>query len=75
MVPLVPDLLPKLNGISVLVLSGRNDPIVPEENARRLAALLTDAGAAVALHFENTGHQLTEDTFEATRRWLVAQPA
>jgi phospholipase/carboxylesterase len=57
------------------VLSGRYDPIVPEENARQLSALLTDAGAAVALHFENTGHQLTEHTFEATRRWLVAQPA
>ena len=41
MVPLVPEVLPKLNGISVLLLSGRYDPIVPEENARRLAALLT----------------------------------
>ena len=75
MVPLVPDVLPNLNGISVLVLSGLSDPIVPEENARRLAALLTDAGAAVALHFENTGHQLTEQTFEATRRWLASQPS
>jgi phospholipase/carboxylesterase len=74
MVPLVPDVLPKLNKISVLLLSGRYDPLVPEENARRLAALLTDAGAGVALHFENAGHQLTEHTFDATRRWLADQP-
>jgi phospholipase/carboxylesterase len=73
MVPLVPEVLPKLNGISVLLLSGRYDPVVPEENARRLAALLTDAGAAVALHFENAGHQLTENTFDAMRRWLGEQ--
>jgi phospholipase/carboxylesterase len=73
MVPLIPEVLPKLNGISVLLLSGRYDPLVPEENARQLAALLTDAGAAVALHFENAGHQLTEQTFEATRQWLAGQ--
>ena len=74
MVPLVPDVLPKLNGISILLLSGRYDPLVPEENARRLADLLTDAGAAVSLHFENAGHELTDDSLEATRRWLAAQP-
>lgn len=75
MVPLVPEVLPKLNGISVLLLSGRHDPLVPEENARELAALLTNAGASVSLHFENAGHQLTEQTVEATRRWLAAQPS
>jgi phospholipase/carboxylesterase len=75
MVPLIPEVLPKLNDTSILLLSGRYDPLVPEENARRLAALLTDAGAAVALHFENAGHQLTEQTFEATRQWLADQPS
>jgi len=75
MVPLTPEVLPKLNGISVLMLSGRYDPVVPEENARRLAALLTDAGATVSLHFENAAHQLTENTLEAVRGWLDAQPS
>jgi phospholipase/carboxylesterase len=74
MVPLIPEIMPKLSGVSVLLLSGRYDPLVPEENARHLAAMLTDAGAAVALHFENAGHQLTEQTFEATRQWLAGQP-
>jgi phospholipase/carboxylesterase len=75
MVPLTPEVLPKLNGTPVLMLSGRYDPLVPEENARCLAALLTSAGAAVSLHFENAAHQLTEDTFEAVHRWLDAQPS
>jgi phospholipase/carboxylesterase len=75
MVPLTPEVLPKLNGISVLMLSGRYDPVVAEENARRLAALLTDAGATVSLHFENAAHQLTENTLEAVRGWLDAQPS
>ena len=74
MVPLTPEVLPKLNGVSILLLSGRYDPLVPEENARGLAALLTDAGATVALHLENAGHELTEDTLKATHRWLAAQP-
>jgi phospholipase/carboxylesterase len=75
MVPLTPEVLPKLNGISVLMLSGRYDPIVPEENARRLEALLTSAGATVSLHFENAAHQLTENTLETVRGWLNTQPS
>jgi phospholipase/carboxylesterase len=75
MVPLIPEVMPKLSGVSVLLLSGRYDPLVPEEKARQLAALLTDAGAAVALQFEDAGHQLTEQTFGATRQWLTGQPS
>jgi phospholipase/carboxylesterase len=75
MVPLVPKVLPKLNGTSVLLLSGRYDPLVPEKNAGRLAALLTDAGAVVALHLENAGHELTEHSLEATRQWLADRPS
>ena len=75
MVPLTPKVLPKLNGISVLLLSGRDDPLVPEETACQKGSLLSDAGAAVALRFEDAGHQLTEQTFEATRQWLGTQPS
>jgi phospholipase/carboxylesterase len=73
MVPLVPDALPKLNGTSVLLLSGQHDPLVPEENARRLAGLLSEAGANVTLRFENAGHQLTEHSLDLTRRWIADQ--
>lgn len=74
MVPLVPATLPDLHSAPVLIMSGHADPIVPVENARRLAALLTDAGAAVTVRFENSGHQLTEYTIATTRRWVADLP-
>ena len=75
MVPLVPDTVPDLNGTRVLLMSGHHDPIVPAENARRLASLLGEAGADVTLRFENAGHQLTEYTLDITRRWIADQPS
>ena len=38
MIPLVPPVLPKLAHASILISSGNQDPIVPLENAQRLAA-------------------------------------
>jgi predicted esterase len=75
MVPLVPDTVPDLNGTRVLLMSGHHDPLVPAENARRLASLLGEAGADVTLRFENAGHQLTEYTLDITRRWIADQPS
>jgi predicted esterase len=40
MVPLAPASLPDLAQARVLIASGEHDPIVPVENARRLAAML-----------------------------------
>jgi phospholipase/carboxylesterase len=74
MVPLIPDALPDLNGTPVLLMSGHHDPIIPTENSRRLAVLLGDAGADVTLRFENAGHQLTQYTLDATRRWIADRP-
>jgi phospholipase/carboxylesterase len=71
MVPLVPQTLPDLSGVSVLVSAGQHDPLVPPENPRRLAALLGQAGAEVTLRFENSGHALNEDTVAAARQWLA----
>src|SRR3954468_2185504 len=44
MVPLTPDHEPDLAGTRALICSGRRDPIVPVENAERLAAMLRGAG-------------------------------
>jgi predicted esterase len=71
MVPLTPETLPDLTGVPVLVSAGQHDPLVPPQNARRLAALLGDAGANVTLRFENSGHAITDDTVEAARQWLA----
>lgn len=71
MVPLVPKALPDLDGLPVLVCSGKQDPIVPNGNTRELIALLRRAGADVAVHTENTGHGLTPATISAARDWLA----
>jgi phospholipase/carboxylesterase len=70
MVPLIPENLPELKGAPVLVAAGNDDPIVPVENARELAALLRRSGADVTAFFENAGHGLTETTVATTQRWL-----
>lgn len=70
MVPLVPEILPDLTGVPVLLSSGHQDPIVPADNTRRLAALLRNAGADVALRLENAGHGLTSLTVETAKNWL-----
>jgi phospholipase/carboxylesterase len=72
MLPLIPERMPELNGVPVLVSAGNQDPIVPSENARELVTLLRQAGADVTVCFENAGHHnITDTTFETTRRWLA----
>ena len=72
MVPLVPATLPSLRGTRVLMAEGEVDPIIPRENAERLAAMLTSAGADVTLHWEPTGHGLTQADVAVTKKWLAA---
>jgi phospholipase/carboxylesterase len=74
MVPLVPDTLRALSGVRVLLAEGQLDPIVPRENALRLATLLRQAGADVALHWEPSGHALTNGDLAAARSWIAALP-
>jgi phospholipase/carboxylesterase len=71
MVPLVPEKLPDLNGLPVLIAAANHDAIVPPEEALRLAALLRNAGADLTISFENAGHGLTAETIETVRRWLA----
>jgi predicted esterase len=70
MVPLVPSVLPNLDHAPVLLSSGQEDPIVPVENAERLATMLRDAGAEVTLRFQPSGHPLVFGDIEAAREWL-----
>jgi phospholipase/carboxylesterase len=70
MVPLMPPVLPKLDDAPVLISSGQQDPIVPVENAERLAGMLREAGADVTLRFESAGHALVFGEIEAAKDWL-----
>jgi phospholipase/carboxylesterase len=73
MVPLVPETPPDLKNVSVLISAGRQDPIVPPDEANQLAALLKKAGADVSVSMEDAGHGLTGQTVETTRAWLTGR--
>jgi predicted esterase len=70
MVPLVPDTLPDLSGVSVQINAGQVDPLVPPPQSEALAKLLTEAGANVKLHWIAGGHALTREDLEAGREWF-----
>jgi len=70
MVPLVPDPLPDLTGVPVLLASGEHDPLVPVQETQRLAELLRQAGAEVTLHLSPTGHNLVPGDVKAATAWF-----
>ncbi|WP_077302990.1 alpha/beta hydrolase [Virgibacillus pantothenticus] len=61
--------LPELTKKDVFIAAGTNDPICPAEESEDLKQLLQNAGAAVHLHWENHGHQLTLQEIEAAEGW------
>lgn len=70
--PMVPNRdteLPALNGTSVFIAAGTNDPICPAQESEDLKKILADAGADVELHWEDQGHQLTMPEVEAAKVW------
>jgi predicted esterase len=73
MVPLVPDPLPVLQDVRVLIAAGRYDPIVSPQQSQALADLLARAGAEVTLHWSQAGHDLAPDDLQAGERWMTAE--
>lgn len=72
MVPLAEPPAADLAGTPVLLLSGGMDPIVPEENAARLAGQLTAAGARLDHRTLPVGHGLSQADLTLARDWLAA---
>jgi len=70
MVPLQDPPAADLTGKPVLILSGASDPIVPADNAKRLASLLTGAGASVQHQVLPTGHGLSQTDVSLTKAWI-----
>lgn len=70
MVPLAAPPAADLAGKRVLILSGAMDPIVPAENAARLASLFQGAGAAVEHRALPTGHSLSQADVNLARAWF-----
>jgi phospholipase/carboxylesterase len=60
-----------LGGKPVLILSGRQDPIVPADNADALAVMLSTAGAKVDHRILPAGHQLSQADVALARTWVA----
>ena len=61
-----------LAGRRVLIASGNQDPIVPNDHPPRLAALLRAGGATVTLHTTAAGHGLATADIAAAKKFLPA---
>jgi phospholipase/carboxylesterase len=59
-----------LDGVSILLASGQRDPIVPIDNAKRLADQLQTAGATVRHEILTAAHDLTPDDLRLARDFL-----
>jgi phospholipase/carboxylesterase/glyoxalase family protein len=70
MVPFEPERLPDLSGTSVYLGSGRSEPLVPPDNAARLAEILRGTGADVELRWMNGGHGLSADDVSEAGAWI-----
>jgi predicted esterase len=70
MVPLVPDTLPDLRGVSVQINAGQVDPLVPAPQSEALGTLLEKAGASVELRWIAGGHALTREDLDVGKSWF-----
>jgi phospholipase/carboxylesterase len=71
MVPLSQPPAAGLTGKPVLILSGSMDPMVPAENATRLAAMLGNAGADVQHRTLPAGHGLSQADVALAREFVA----
>jgi len=73
MVPLCPVKRPNLDGVNVLVCSGKHDEIIAPEESFRLAEMLHESCATVSLHWSGSGHGLSTADLEAAQKWVDAK--
>lgn len=71
MVPFMPTQTPDLASKKILLLSGIMDPIIPMDNARKLASIY-QAGQADIIHTTfPTGHGLTQNDVLEAKQWFL----
>ena len=70
MVPLANPPAADLTGKPILLLTGAADPIVPAENAARLATMLERSGAVLRHQTLAAGHGLSQADVAITTAWL-----
>jgi phospholipase/carboxylesterase len=70
MVPLSDAPQADLAGKRVLMISGAMDPIIPADNAKRLAASLSASGADVQHQMLPAGHNLSQTDLSLLVKWF-----
>ncbi|MEK4210587.1 MULTISPECIES: alpha/beta hydrolase [Paenibacillus] len=70
MVPLRNVELPSLEGVSIFIGAGMNDPLITSTETQELEGILQKAGAEVTTHWGNQGHRLSMAEAEAAKDWL-----
>lgn len=70
MVPFVPDVMPDLDGVSVLVVPGERDRLVRVEESERFVQLLQWTNAFVQVEWQPGGHGLTDNDIAVAHEWL-----
>lgn len=74
MVPLVPDHLPDLSLVRVLLSAGKQDTIATPDGVERLARMLRRSEADVRVHWSPGGHPLTPADIQSAHDWLIHPP-
>lgn len=72
MVPFEPTSPAALTGTAVLLSEGRSDPMIPADQAERLAAIFREGGADLTLEWQAAGHQLTAGDLRVGQSWLAS---
>jgi len=75
MVPFTPEFDPDLAHKAVLLSGGMRDPIVPRNNTKSLAEMLTRFGAEIEVFWHQGGHELGQDDLTAAEQWLSRKVA
>jgi len=70
MIGIVPEPLPRLDGVAVLISAGKRDPVVAGGDTQKLADLLMACHAGVTMRWTEGGHTLTESDLHAGVDWL-----
>jgi predicted esterase len=73
LVPLAPQVLPRLQKLPVFIAGGRQDVITPPEAASELAELLEASGADVTLRWQDAEHRINLAELRAAAEWSRAR--
>ena len=69
MVPKKVEVQNTLDGVDVLLISGKHDQTVPQEDPMTLKEFFESRKAHVELHYVDGGHQLTREELEFAKEW------